>query len=60
MMESKSLKPKTIYPNRAVLFLDEYSTYGFITEELITRAGFVIEKIEYLSEMYAQYTCIKA
>ena len=38
---------------------DEYSTYGFILEGLLADAGFVIEKSEYLSLMYAQYTCIK-
>jgi hypothetical protein len=38
---------------------DEYSTFAWILEEMIRRAGFEIESTEYASPTYALYQCRK-
>ncbi len=38
---------------------DEYSTYEWIMEEMLYRAGFYIESAEYNEEFLAEYVCIK-
>jgi len=38
---------------------DEYSTFGWIIEGMLTRAGFSIEAAIYLSTEYAEYICRK-
>ncbi len=36
---------------------EEYSTFGWILEGMLTRAGFEIEQADYLTPQYAQYVC---
>jgi putative AdoMet-dependent methyltransferase len=38
---------------------DEYSTFGWILEGMLTRAGFTIEVATYLTTEYAEYICRK-
>ncbi|GHO96963.1 class I SAM-dependent methyltransferase [Reticulibacter mediterranei] len=38
---------------------DEYSTYGWILEGMLTRTGFTIEEATYPSTEYAEYVCRK-
>lgn len=38
---------------------DEYSTYEWIMEEMLYRAGFYIESAEYHEDFLAEYVCIK-
>ena len=38
---------------------EEYSTFGWIIEGMLTRAGFEIEQANYLTPEYAQYVCRK-
>jgi len=38
---------------------EEYSTFGWIIEGMLTRAGFEIESADYLAPEYAQYVCRK-
>lgn len=38
-------------------FRDEYSTYGFLLEPMLERAGFEILDAEYEGGFYAMYTC---
>ena len=38
---------------------DEYSTFGFVMEALLTYSGFEMLKAEYPGPMYAQYVCKK-
>lgn len=38
---------------------DEYSTFGWILEGMLTRAGFLIETATYPSAEYAEYICRK-
>jgi ubiquinone/menaquinone biosynthesis C-methylase UbiE len=38
---------------------EEYSTFGWIIEGMLTRAGFEIEQADYLAPEYAQYVCRK-
>lgn len=39
---------------------EEHSTYGWIIEGMLTRAGFEIVEANYNSPTYAEYLCIKA
>ena len=39
---------------------EEYSTYGWIIEGMLTRAGFEIVEVNYNEATYAEYLCIKA
>lgn len=36
---------------------EEYSTFSWILEAMLLRAGFVIEQVDYLAPEYAQYIC---
>ena len=38
---------------------EEHSTFGWIIEGMLTRAGFTIKEADYLATEYAQYTCRK-
>lgn len=38
---------------------EEYTTFGWIIEGMLTRAGFEIERADYLAPEYAQYVCRK-
>jgi ubiquinone/menaquinone biosynthesis C-methylase UbiE len=38
---------------------EEYSTYGWIIEGMLTRAGFEIVEVNYNTPTYAEYLCIK-
>ena len=38
---------------------DEYSTFGWIMEEMLCRSGFSVDNAEYLGEFMAVYTCTK-
>jgi hypothetical protein len=38
---------------------EEYSTFGWILEGLLTRAGFAIERADYPAPEYAAYVCRK-
>ena len=37
------------------LFCDEHSTFGWIMEGLIARAGFRLQSAEYDNEVYGEY-----
>ena len=39
---------------------EEYSTYGWIIEGMLTRAGFEIVEVNYNEATYAEYLCVKA
>ncbi len=39
---------------------EEHSTYGWIIEGMLTRAGFEIVEANYNTPTYAEYLCIKA
>ena len=39
---------------------DEYSTYDWVMEEFLTRAGFRIDNAEYVDGFGATYLCTKA
>ena len=38
---------------------DEYSTFGWVLEEMLRRAGFEIDRAEYSSPTYALYCCTR-
>lgn len=38
---------------------EEHSTFGWIIEGMLTRAGFTIKEADYLATEYARYTCRK-
>jgi hypothetical protein len=38
---------------------EEYTTFAWIIEGMLTRAGFEIERADYLAPEYAQYVCRK-
>jgi hypothetical protein len=38
---------------------EEYSTFAWILEGMLARAGFEIEQADYLTPEYAQYVCRK-
>ncbi len=39
---------------------EEYSTFGWILEGMLTRAGFAIEQADYRTPEYSQYVCRKS
>ena len=50
---STSFSDEEIYTH----FRDEFSTYGFLQEDLLRSAGFEILEAEYPDEFYATYVC---
>jgi len=38
---------------------EEFSTYGWLLEEMFRRTGFRIESADYLDDAYAEYICVK-
>ncbi|MDY6966893.1 MAG: class I SAM-dependent methyltransferase [Halobacteriota archaeon] len=38
---------------------DEYSTYGWVMEEMLSRSGFSVDKADYMGKFMAVYICTK-